>query len=67
VKRSGGGLLVNLAAGLELAVSADVAIERFELVEGWESRHYLERTQVPVLEVEIRRGGRLTTEISWES
>lgn len=49
----------------ELKVHANVPLFRFELVEGWESRHYLERTAVPVLEVEIDRPGRLTTEYRW--
>lgn len=37
----------------EIQVTGDVAIKRFELVEGWESRYYLEKTKLPVLEVEF--------------
>jgi hypothetical protein len=45
-----------------LRISADVPIVRFELVEGWESRHYFKKTPLPVLEVEIQTPGEITTE-----
>jgi hypothetical protein len=48
-----------------LTVQASMPIVRCELVEGWESLHYLEKTPVPVLEVEINQPGRLTTEYRW--
>ena len=48
-----------------LAVSADVPITAFELKSGWESRHYLERTPLPVLEVVIRQPGRIRSEYRW--
>jgi hypothetical protein len=48
-----------------LCVSASVLVMRCELVEGWESRHYLEKTRLPVLEVEIQQPGTLTTEVHW--
>lgn len=38
---------------LSLNISANVPIARFELVEGWESRHYQEKTSLPVLEIEV--------------
>lgn len=50
-----------------LQVQASVPIVRFELIEGWESRYYLEKTEVPVLEVEIHQPGFLTTEYRWAS
>lgn len=50
---------------ITLTVSSSVPIVRCELVEGWESRHYLEKTPVPVLEIEIRQVGTLTTELDW--
>lgn len=49
----------------ELKVHANVPLIRCELIEGWESRHYLEKTSVPVLEVEIHQPGTLTTEYRW--
>ena len=40
-------------------------IARFECVEGWESRHYGEKTSLPVIEVEIGAAATLTTDITW--
>ena len=48
-----------------LAVQATITIVRCEIVQGWESRHYLEKTPVPVLEIEVRQPGTLTTEYRW--
>jgi len=42
-----------------LRVTATVPIVRFQLTEGLESRYYLRRESVPVLEAEIREEGRL--------
>jgi hypothetical protein len=50
-----------------LTVVASTPIVRCELVEGWESRHYLEKTPVPVLEIEVQQPGTLTTEYHWAS
>lgn len=58
-------LTLNEEFQFSLNVSADVSITRFELVEGWESRHYLEKTLLPVLEVEIQQAGTLTTQLHW--
>lgn len=51
--------------GHTLTVTADVPMARFEIVEGWESLHYLEKTPVPVLELEVSQPGNLTTEYHW--
>jgi len=61
------GPRLTLHGGREfsLNVLADVPISRCELVEGGESRHYLEKTPVPVLEVEIQQPGTLTTQLHW--
>ncbi len=48
--------------GNALRVTASVPIARMELVQGWESRYYLQRTAVPVLEVEITQPGRLVSD-----
>lgn len=50
---------------LSLSVTSDVALERSELVEGWESRYYLRRDPVPVFEVETRTACILRTELRW--
>ncbi|MFC5461619.1 heparinase II/III family protein [Massilia niabensis] len=59
--------LINAQAGQALTVQAGMPLKRCELVEGWESRHYLEKTAVPVLELEVHEAGTLATEISWTS
>lgn len=59
--------LVNQPAALTLTLKASMPIARCEIVEGWESRHYLEKTAVPVLELEVSRAGTLITEVRWAS
>ena len=44
-----------------LTVTASMAIARREIVEGWESRHYAEKTRLPVLEIEVNDPGTLET------
>jgi hypothetical protein len=63
--KDGRCLTLNGGRKFSLDVSANVPITRFELVEGWESRHYSERTTLPVLEVEIQQAGKLTTQLRW--
>lgn len=53
--------------GFTIQVTADVEIVRVEIVAGWESRYYMQRKPLPVLEVEIRKPGRLTSVISHDS
>lgn len=48
-----------------LEVRATMPIVRSELLQGWESRYYLEKKQVPVLEIEVHQPGVLTTEYRW--
>jgi hypothetical protein len=48
-----------------LCVTSSAPIMRYEMVQGWESRHYLEITEVPVLEVEVREPGIIITEVFW--
>lgn len=50
---------------LQLKVGSDVPIVRCEIVEGWESRYYLEKTTLPVLEVEIVRAGKFFSKLRW--
>lgn len=51
--------------GHVLTITSDVQIVRCEVVQGWESLHYLEKTPVPVLELEIAQPGLLTTKYHW--
>jgi len=62
-----GQRLINMSAGSAhvLEIQATMPIVRCELVEGWESRYYLEKTPVPVLEIEVQQPGTLTTEYRW--
>lgn len=48
-----------------LRVKADMPLVRFELTTGWESRYYLEKTELPVLEIEVDRPGTLMSEYRW--
>ena len=51
--------------GHALTMRSTVPISRCQIVQGWESLHYLEKTPVPVLELEINRPGTLTTDYHW--
>lgn len=46
---------------LEIQVSSNVPIKRFELKEGWESRFYLHKARLQVLEIEIGGPGAVLT------
>ncbi|MGH8243055.1 MAG: heparinase II/III domain-containing protein, partial [Steroidobacteraceae bacterium] len=48
-----------------LRIGASVAPARIELVEGWESRYYMEKSAVPVLEVELDSAATITSEYRW--
>lgn len=48
-----------------LTVKANAPFLRFELTEGWESRYYLERTPLPVLEVEVGQPAELVSTFEW--
>lgn len=50
-----------------LTVRATVPLARLALVEGWESRYYLEKTNLPVLEIEVNVSGEITSEYQWET
>lgn len=50
-----------------LCITASVPIVRMTLIEGWESRYYLKKEPVPVLEVEIHQPGGLITEYQFQS
>lgn len=48
----------------EISIDCNASITRFELVDGWESRYYMEKTKLPVLEVQVETDiATLTTEI----
>jgi len=47
-----------------LKVFATAPIRRHELTEGYESRHYLEKTSLPVFEIEVHQDAEVTTEFT---
>ena len=53
--------------GVSIAIVASVPVIRCELVNGWESRYYGQKTELPVLEIEVAEPGSLTTEITWKT
>lgn len=48
-----------------LKVSASVPIVRFVVTEGFESRYYLQKETIPVLEVVIQQPGTISTQYGW--
>lgn len=52
--------------GFTLRFESSVPVRRLELVEGAESRYYLQKTVLPVLVLEIDQPGELVTHIAWE-
>jgi len=48
-----------------ITVDADVPIQVFNLASGWESRYYLHKSRIPVLEVEVDRPAVLVTRCTW--
>jgi len=48
-----------------LSIKATMPIQRMALVTGWESRYYMQKTELPVLEVECNEPGTLTSEYRW--
>ncbi|MBL8370333.1 MAG: heparinase II/III-family protein [Burkholderiaceae bacterium] len=60
-------VLVHDGRSTMMTVSSSGPIFRSGLVDGWESRHYLQRTSLQVLEVEVRLPTTLTTELRWNA
>lgn len=50
---------------MRITITSDSPITRMEIVDGLESRHYLEKTTLPVLEVEISRPGQIISRFNW--
>jgi hypothetical protein len=51
---------------IALTVTSNIPIKRLDLTEATESRYYLQKTSLPVLEVEVNAPGKLFTVIEWE-
>lgn len=52
---------------LRLTISTDLPVERMALVQGWESRYYLQKTPLPVLEIEVSKPCAIRSIIEWNS
>jgi len=50
---------------LQLVVRSSVHIVGAKIIEGWESRCYMEKTTLPVLEIEVHQPAKLKTELRW--
>jgi hypothetical protein len=55
------------SGSVELTLRSSTPLRRAELVQGWESRYYMEKTPLPVLEIEVTEVATLTTEIRWHA
>lgn len=53
------------AQGHTVIVTVNVPLKRCDLVQGWESLHYLEKTRLPVLELEVDQSATLISEYHW--
>lgn len=42
-------------------VITSVPVERCEIVDGWESRYYMKKEKIPLLEVEVHKAGEFST------
>ncbi|WP_256575159.1 heparinase II/III-family protein [Pseudomonas sp. PA27(2017)] len=61
------GIVVEHSSGDCLSVSASIPLQYAALVLGEESRHYYERTPVPVLEVAVNDAAQLTSVYNWKT
>jgi hypothetical protein len=50
---------------ITLNIQATMPLQHCHITTGWESRHYLEKTAVPVLEITVAQPGTLHTKIHW--
>ncbi len=49
-----------------LSIFSSVPIIEMTLVDGWESRYYMQKTQSPVVEVVVHQPGQMITEYEWK-
>lgn len=52
---------------LTMIVYATIPITRAEIVDGFESRYYLQKEKIPVLEVEFSQPGIVSTQVYWSA
>ena len=61
------GAVVLTNAQNTLSISANVPIARAELVRGWKSLFYLDKSVIDVIEIEIKCPGQFQTEYKWSN
>lgn len=49
-----------------ISIEPTMSVRRCEVIDGWESRYYLQKHLVPVLELEVTQPGSLITEYRWD-
>ena len=54
-----------IADDFTIKIEADVELKRVEIVEGWESRYYMEKSKSPILEIEVEKPARIISKINW--
>ena len=67
IKELKNGYQATLDSHLKLSihVTGSHPLVRGELVQGWESLHYLEKKQIPVFEIETNSDGSIKTTVDW--
>lgn len=51
----------------EIHIDSDCPEIEIKLVDGFESRYYLQKSEIPVVEITIKQAGSITTKINWAS
>jgi len=64
IQKTNGYVIVSDGKNM-LCVTSNVAMVRAELVSGWKSLFYMQRSKIDVLEIEISNPGHFSTEYSW--
>lgn len=52
---------------IQIRITSSAPIERLEITQGYESLHYLEKTTLPVLELEVAASATIVTELNWKT
>lgn len=49
----------------QIKITSNVPISKFELTQGYESRYYLRKEPLPVIEVEVNKAAKIISEYTW--
>jgi hypothetical protein len=50
---------------LKITINSDVELKRLEIVDGWESRYYMRKSKLSVLEVEVAEPAKIISKLTW--